>query len=175
MILFVVKKSMENPAASNSDLNLNKSSVSDCSNGPLHNHNDAFRFNEEVFVDIDSLECTSSTSALNEDRNKKNEASEINSMGADAAWSDSINKEVIFDSDSESDDEDFSDFNKANTIDNGIHLDTDGRIMFPASNITVSDVVLMLKGINLRFNITREMEIALLQMFKTLAGSKFES
>uniref|UniRef100_A0ABD2WA81 DUF4211 domain-containing protein n=1 Tax=Trichogramma kaykai TaxID=54128 RepID=A0ABD2WA81_9HYME len=49
----------------------------------------------------------------------------------------------------------------------------DERIMFPSSNLTVSDTLMMLKAINIRFNHTRDEQKALLQLVKTLAGPQF--
>ncbi|KAL7290571.1 hypothetical protein TKK_0015337 [Trichogramma kaykai] len=51
----------------------------------------------------------------------------------------------------------------------------DDRIMFSESGLTVSDVMLMLQGLNVRFGTTRSMQNALLDFIKCLAGPSFKS
>ncbi|KAL7289975.1 hypothetical protein TKK_0015708 [Trichogramma kaykai] len=51
----------------------------------------------------------------------------------------------------------------------------DERVMFSDSNLTVSDVTMMLKAISIKFNHTREEQIALLSFIRTLAGPTFAS
>ncbi|KAL7296822.1 hypothetical protein TKK_0010219 [Trichogramma kaykai] len=51
----------------------------------------------------------------------------------------------------------------------------DQRIMFRDSDLTVSDVMLMLQSINIRFGTTRALQNALLDFIKALAGPKFNS
>ena len=51
----------------------------------------------------------------------------------------------------------------------------DNRIVFPNSNLTVSDVLLMLKAINIKFGSTRELQNVLLNFVRILSGPEFES
>ena len=51
----------------------------------------------------------------------------------------------------------------------------DSRIMFAESNLTVSDVILMLQAIIIKFNKTREEQNALLKLIKELAGPSFDT
>ena len=51
----------------------------------------------------------------------------------------------------------------------------DKRIMFPSSNLTVSNVVLMLKAFVIAFGSTREQKIALINLIKYLAGPQFST
>ena len=51
----------------------------------------------------------------------------------------------------------------------------DERVMFPASKLTVSNVLLMLKAITIKFGSTREQKIALINYTKCLAGPEFST
>lgn len=51
----------------------------------------------------------------------------------------------------------------------------DKRIMFSASNFTVSDVVLMLKAITIKYGMPREQTIDLIDFIKCLAGPQFST
>ena len=51
----------------------------------------------------------------------------------------------------------------------------DKRIMFPSSNLTVCNVVLMLKAYAIAFGITREQKIALINLIKCCAGPEFST
>ena len=62
-----------------------------------------------------------------------------------------------------------------NSIKRGQSFTNDDRIMFLDSNLTVSDVLLMLEGINIKFNPTCELQNALLNLLRILSGHTFES
>ena len=51
----------------------------------------------------------------------------------------------------------------------------DKRIMFPASNLTISDVMLMLKAITIKFGMPRIQKIALINFTKYLAGPEYNT
>ena len=73
-------------------------------------------------------------------------------------------------SDDSSDDDSKFSFNETFSNDKKDH-----RIMFATSNLSVSDVMLMLQAINISFNKTREEQNTLLKLVKVLAGPSFDT
>ena len=84
-------------------------------------------------------------------------------------YNDENNKNVIYDSDTESEDEEY--LFPATDVHNS--FDQDNRIMFQSANLTVSNVLLMIRGFIIRFNSNRDQQIALIDLVKTLAGPQF--
>lgn len=73
-------------------------------------------------------------------------------------------------SDSETEDEDEFFY-----VDNNFNHFNDERIMFPASKIKVSEFLLMFTALIIRFHFTRDVQVALLNLIKILAGPEFSS
>uniref|UniRef100_A0ABD2WI07 Uncharacterized protein n=1 Tax=Trichogramma kaykai TaxID=54128 RepID=A0ABD2WI07_9HYME len=89
------------------------------------------------------------------------------------------NRKIIFNEDFDSD---------ANCDDSSIASDSDDdsdvifgdyvqddRIMFPASNLSVADVIIMVNAIVIKFNPTKKFQESLIEFIKILAGKEFES
>ena len=127
--------------------------------------NDVSLLDTDIVIDNDECDTTSSCSSEEsavfiEDESEKNEI--YSSMSDSDSGSDE---------ESDEDDKTRSKFDSRNLYD----MKKDNRIMFAASNLTVSEVLLMLKGIIIKSNMTRNIQIALLQLIQTLAGSKFDN
>ena len=90
------------------------------------------------------------------------------------SYNDENNTKVIYDSDTELETEDDDDDLFSTSI-NNVDAKQDNRIMFQSSNLTVANVLLMLRGIIIRFNSNRNEQIALLDFVKILAGLEFQS
>ena len=124
--------------------------------------NNVLLLDTDIVIENDECDTTSSCSSEEsavfiEDESKRNEIYSSSDSGSDE--------------ESDEDDESRSEFDSKNLY----NLKKDKRIMFPASNLTVSEVLLMLKGIIIKSNMTRDIQIALLQLIQTLAGPKFDN
>lgn len=91
---------------------------------------------------------------------------EVTNSDSDDSESDSDESESGFESD-ENDTEDVTNPD--------VPFTKDDRIMFSESGLTVSDVLLMLQGLNIKFNTTRRMQNALLDFVRNLAGPAFQT
>ncbi|KAL7290838.1 hypothetical protein TKK_0015573 [Trichogramma kaykai] len=80
---------------------------------------------------------------------------------------------ILFDSDME---DSYSDYESLydDVQPKDLGYSNDDRIMFSPANYTVSDVVMMLKAIIIKFNPTKKMQEALIGLIKTLAGKEFD-
>ena len=108
--------------------------------------------------------CVENENSVPEQQQPKNDKS----FNDDNHWS---SDDYITDtSDDSSDDDSELSFNETFSNDKKDH-----RIMFAASNLSVSDVMLMLQAINIRFNKTREEQNTLLKLVKVLAGPSFDT
>lgn len=157
-ILFVVTESIKNSTSVGHNFNAANNTVSEIVNEFSLTEENRFNVGED-FIQDNLSDCPGKNIVLNSDNIGKH-----------------THKNIIFDSDNDSDSEseDEGDASDTNEYDAN-RCNTDSRIMFPASNLSVSDVLLMLKGIIIRFNVTRDMKAALLTFTKVLAGPEFES
>ncbi|KAL7298869.1 hypothetical protein TKK_0007977 [Trichogramma kaykai] len=90
------------------------------------------------------------------------------------------NRKIIFNEDFDSD-ANCDDSSIASDSDDDSEIDVifgdyvqDDRIMFPASNLSVADVITMFNAIVIKFNPTKKFQASLIEFIKILAGKEFE-
>ncbi|KAL7297544.1 hypothetical protein TKK_0009904 [Trichogramma kaykai] len=139
---------------------------------PMSVNNTNDRFQECTLEDNQvSSDGKNQKSSDNENEESSNEENLDSSVEENEESSDEENLDSSDEENQESTDEEV-------IVDNAnIHhgcFTKDNRIMFPSSELSVSDVLLMIKGFNIKFGTTRAMQQALLDFVKVLAGPNFE-
>ncbi|XP_014235969.2 uncharacterized protein LOC106658483 [Trichogramma pretiosum] len=83
---------------------------------------------------------------------------------------------VVFDSDDDDSDsdEEFLNGDVENPKDSNKHV-VDDRTMFPSSGCTVTEVITMLNAFIIKFNPTKKLQDALIELVKVLAGEQFKT